>query len=211
MSAVCYDFFMKKDFLAQCLGNLSRARVLRTFVLNEGESFSVRDLAKRSGASAQAAAKEIKALSELGVILKMKGEKNSRGRGGKRAEERWTVNQDFKHARSLASFVRDTSPVQNTNVLTALKGSGKLSLVVVSGFFIGDSTRPADLLIAGEGLDVRRIERAMKALEPDIGRELRYATFSTPEFRYRLTVQDKLIRDTLDYPHRVLLDKVGLI
>src|SRR3989344_4479321 len=43
------------------------------------------------------------------------------------------------------------------------------------------------------------------------GREIRYAVFSTPEFRYRLTIQDRLIRDTLDYPHLVLLDKTRLL
>lgn len=185
--------------------------MLRTFLLNEGEMFSVREIAKRSGASPKAAARELKALVAAGVICRVGGERSARRSGKKASEERWTANQEFAHARSLAAFVRDTSPVQNTNVLTALRGSGRLSLVVISGFFVGDATRPADLLIAGEGLDKRRIERAMKALEPDIGRELRYATFSTPEFRYRMTVQDRLIRDTLDYPHRVLLDKAGLV
>jgi hypothetical protein len=48
-------------------------------------------------------------------------------------------------------------------------------------------------------------------MEAEIGKELRYAYFSTDEFRYRLSMYDKLIRDILDYPHRVLLDKLGIL
>ena len=50
----------------------------------------------------------------------------------------------------------------------------------------------------------------MHALEAELGREIRYAFFTTPDFRYRLGVYDRLLRDVFDYPHRVLLDKIGL-
>ena len=66
-------------------------------------------------------------------------------------------------------------------------------------------------LLAADGLNEGRLERAIRTLEPEFGREIRYAAFSTTEFRYRLTVQDRLIRDTLDYPHLVLLDKTRLL
>jgi hypothetical protein len=50
----------------------------------------------------------------------------------------------------------------------------------------------------------------IKRLEGEFGREIRYALFSTSDFRYRLGVYDRLIRDVFDYPHRLLLDKIGL-
>ena len=76
---------------------------------------------------------------------------------------------------------------------------------------MGDATRPADLIVALDTLNERRLEAAVRGLEPIFGREIRYAAFSTPEFRYRLTVQDRLIRDTLDFPHLVLLDRTRLL
>ena len=42
-----------------------------------------------------------------------------------------------------------------------------------------------------------------------LGRELRYALLSSDDLLYRLTVSDRLIRDVLDYPHRIVLDKLG--
>ena len=125
----------------------------------------------------------------------------------RRFEDVWFVDPQFPHVRALAVFVRDISPLQYDDVLDALKKTGRLSVVVLSGSFVGDTSRPADIVMAGEGLSERRMETAIRSLEGVFGRELRYAAFPIAEFRYRLTVQDKLLRDTLDFPHRVLLDR----
>ena len=47
-------------------------------------------------------------------------------------------------------------------------------------------------------------------MESEIGKELRYAFFDTQEFKYRMSIYDKLVRDILDYPHTVLVDKMGI-
>jgi hypothetical protein len=96
-------------------------------------------------------------------------------------------------------------------IVEALKRTGKLSAVVLSGSFMGDESRPADMLVAADTLNEEKLESAVRGLEPVFGREIRYAVFSTPEFRYRLTVQDKLLRDTFDFPHLVLLDRSGML
>jgi hypothetical protein len=67
-----------------------------------------------------------------------------------------------------------------------------------------------DLLIAGDNLDERALARAVHVIEAELGREVRYASFSTEDFRYRRGVYDRLIRDVLDYPHRVAFDRIGL-
>ena len=129
-------------------------------------------------------------------------------RSARKSEIVWFLDPHFPYLHALSAFVKAVSPVEHAEILETLKRSGKLSAVILSGCFVGDVTRPTDILIAGEQVSERRLEAAMKALEPAFGRELRYAAFSTPEFRYRLTVQDRLIRDTLDFPHVVLLDRI---
>jgi hypothetical protein len=206
---------MTDDFLAKVLGNAARAKVLRAFMFSPAELFTLPTVAKRSGVAAKTAAKEMKALQELGIIKKGKltitlasGKKVT---AKKQKEQTWHFNTDFKHGRALSKFVHEVSPVSHSSIILALKGSGRLAAVILSGSFVGDPTRPADLIIAADGLNEGRLERAIRALEPEFGREIRYAAFSTPEFRYRLTVQDRLIRDTLDFPHLVLLDKTRLL
>lgn len=137
--------------------------------------------------------------------------KEKRAVMGKQKEDGWTLNSDFKYALPLSRFIHETAPVQHKAILIALKKSGRLSTVILSGAFMGDPTRPADLLVAADGINESRLETTIRGFESSLGREIRYATFTTPEFRYRLTIEDKLIRDTLDYPHLILFDKTRML
>jgi hypothetical protein len=54
------------------------------------------------------------------------------------------------------------------------------------------------------------LERIVRSLESEMGKDIRYAVLTAPDFSYRMGMNDKLVRDVLDFPHRVLLDKIGL-
>src|SRR3989344_570890 len=207
---------MTDDFLGIFMGNTSRAKVLRVFFLDQSGVFTAPLAAKRAGVSVHAAQKEIKALEKWGMLKRGRfsitlANGTKRTIGGKQKEEAWSINPSFKHSVPLSKFVHEVSPVHYKSILTGLKGSGRFVAVVLSGSFVGDSSRPADLLVAADGLNEGRLETAVRALERQFGREIRYAAFSGSEFRYRMTIQDRLIRDTLDFPHLVLVDKTKLL
>jgi hypothetical protein len=208
---------LKDDFLPEFLGSKNRARIIRVFVFNPNDVMTLADLVKRSGVAAKPALKEIKSLAKLGMVKQTRSvsitlaNKSKRKVKGSAKVNAWAVNSDFKHMRAISSFIHEVSPVHYDNIVGALKRGGRISAVVLSGAFMGDDSRPADILIASDSINERRLERAVRSLEPAFGREIRYAAFSTPEFRYRITVQDRLIRDTLDFPHVVLLDKTRLL
>ncbi len=165
--------------------------------------------AKHAGITTALIRREIAQLASMGLVKSVAAPRaQTQGKGASGAH--WMFDKDFKYARAVAFFVQETSPAEFKNIEQKLKGSGRFSAIILSGIFMGDLTRPADLLLAADSLNERRLEQALKELEPMFGREIRYATFSTPEFRYRLTVQDRLIRDTLDFPHKVLVNRVGL-
>ncbi|HTR18428.1 MAG TPA: hypothetical protein VMH91_00390 [Candidatus Paceibacterota bacterium] len=205
---------MRGDFLPEFMGgNQARARLLRVFVFDPERSYLLKDAAKRAGISPQVAAREIGVLEKWGVVKKGKlvsvvlGNGTARKVNAKTKVETWSLDPDFKHRRALSAFVHEISPMRYENVVEALRPCGKLATVILSGTFVGDATRPVDILVAADELSERRLENAIKTLEPIFGRELRYAAFSAPELRYRLTIQDRLVRDTLDFPHVVLLDR----
>lgn len=213
---------MSEDFLSAFLGNQARAKVTRVFVFNESSASTLKELSERSAISTQAAAKEIKTLEKIGIIKKIKEAGNKLKKTGKRArgknlaggakrESAWILNPEFKHLRALSSFMHEVSPLHYGNIVAALKNCGRLSAVIVSGCFMGDTTRPVDLIVVVDNVNENRLEHAIKALEPIFGREIRYASFTTAEFSYRLTIQDRLVRDTIDYPHHILLDRANLL
>src|SRR3990172_3344412 len=73
-----------------------------------------------------------------------------------------------------------------------------------------DKDNRIDLLLVGDNLNRRRIEDRIRTIEAEIGQELRYAIFTTPEFLYRLNMYDKLIREILDRPHERLIDTLQI-
>jgi hypothetical protein len=172
-------------------------------------------MAKRAGISQKAAEEQIKYLEKLGLVKQGKPVQLVAGAGKRRLEKQketaWMYDHSHKYAAAVAKFVHEVSPVEYDRVVKVLKRSGKPTAVILSGCFVGDPSRPADLIVAADSLNERLLEQAVKQLEPTMGREIRYAAFSTPEFRYRLTVQDRLLRDTLDFPHLILLDKTRLL
>ena len=83
-------------------------------------------------------------------------------------------------------------------------------MVIVAGVFIQNPDSRVDLLIVGDNLKRGSIDRIVKTMEAEIGKELTFASFETADFHYRLGMYDKLIRDILDYPHQKLLDKLNI-
>lgn len=205
---------LKNEFLSVFIGSPARARILRAFVINENETFTPATAAKRSGVSTTLAARELKILEKLGVIKQTKmilPLATGKSKVRRKPEQVWVLDPAFRYLRPLSTFVKEVTPVRYEHVVSALRRTGKLSTLVLSGSFMGDPTRPADIILAGDSLNQRKLEGAVRSLESAFGRELRYAAFSNPEFRYRLTVQDRLLRDTFDFPHLILMDRAHLL
>jgi hypothetical protein len=207
----------EKDFLGDFLGSPARARLLRMFLSDPERAFLLKDAAKRAEVSIQAAARETRSLEKLGILKKgktfsitLKNGTAKQANGTTKAET-WIANSGLKEFAALSRFVHEVSPMRYERIVEALKRSGKVDAIVLSGNFMGDPSRPADIVVAGDELNAPRLEAAIKTLESAFGREIRYACFTMPELRYRLTVQDRLIRDTLDFPHLVLLDRSQLL
>ena len=188
------------EILARIFGSPARLKTIRLFVFNQEASFSLLDVAKRLKLSKEVARRELTELVASGLLRKK----------GERASLRYQANPRFAYLTELDTFIRETTNVRPKNIISALRRAGTIQLVVLSGFFTNILESQIDMLIVGDRLDERMIAHAVHALEAELGREIRYASFATADFRYRFGVYDRLLRDIFDYPHRRLIDKLGL-
>ncbi len=186
--------------LSKIFGTSARLKVLRLFLFNPDASFAMDQVALRSRISPSIARKEV------GDLLSSQLLRKKSVKGG----TRYQINSRFPHLESLDRFIRETTAVHPQKVVTTLKRAGSLRLVALSGLFTGIVEPQVDMLIVGDNLNERMLAQAVRGLEAELGREIRYASFSTPDFRYRLGVYDRLLRDVFDYPHRLLIDKIGV-
>ncbi|MBI3572485.1 hypothetical protein HY091_03075 [Candidatus Kaiserbacteria bacterium] len=185
--------------LTRIFGSSARLRLLRLFLLNQATPLTLAEAALRAKLSRSATLSALADLTAAGLLRKRRGK-----------PLRYQINPRFEHLAALDVFIRQTSNLQNADVVRIVRKAGSLRLVVLSGFFTGALDPQIDLLVVGEHLNDRALASAVATLEAEIGREIRYAAFSTADFRYRMGVYDRLLRDVFDYPHRLLLAKIAL-
>ncbi len=169
-------------------------------MLNQEASFSVADITLRTKLAGEILRHELLELTAAGFLRKK----------GARAAARYQANPKFEYREALDTFIRETMNVRSSSIIELLRKAGTFRLIALSGHFTGVLEPQVDLLVVGDNLDERALASAVHSLEADLGREIRYASFSTVDFRYRLGVYDRLLRDVFDYPHRLLIDKIGL-
>jgi len=204
------------EILGKLFGSPARVKVIRLFVFNPRVVYELEDVAARTKVPGWLVRDEVKLLRAAGLIKAKTFYKDvAETRGKKKVVLRKKVKgivleEKFQYLQALSSFLINASPVQETDVLKRLAGVGKLKFVVVAGVFLKDFDSRVDILIVADSLKRRVLERAIKRIESEIGREIRYAVFSSSDFKYRLSVYDRLIRDVLDYPHHAVVDRFGI-
>lgn len=178
------------EILGKIIGNPARIKIMRLFLLNKDQSFSSKEIAKRSRVNNNIVRKEVAILASVKFI--------------KRKSKDWVYNSGFKYAGEFERLLIASDSLNKDAILNNLKKAGKVKLVLISGIFIKNKDSRVDILVVGDKLKKSKLEEEMRKLEAEIGTELTYAVFETKEFSYRLNMYDKLIRDILDFPHEVI-------
>lgn len=188
------------DPIAKLFGSAARAKLLRLFLFNEDEAFTAAAAAARAKVAKDAARRETASLTKIGVL------KKKAGKGG----TSYSANPKFVAYDGLRTFLRTSSGVDDATIASSVKKAGSVRLLALSGLFTNVPESKVDILIVGDHLDERSLSIVMRGLEAELGREIRYASFTTEDFRYRVGVYDRLVRDVLEYPHRMVLDRIGM-
>jgi hypothetical protein len=187
-------------------------KLMRLFLFNPRTAHPLKEISERIQHSTTIARRELINLEKMGLIKKRR-QSVQRKKGKKvvsRKEMVWLLNDQFPFITQLEVILVNTASLLHNEVLKKLSRVGKLKLVIISGVFTRNHESRVDLLIVGDNLKKRAIQNVIKNIESEVGKELRYATFETTDFNYRISVYDKLIRDILDYPHERLLDKLAV-
>ena len=189
------------DPLQKLFGSAARIKLLRLFLFNPKQIYTVPDAAQRARVPERTARKELAIFSSTGLTRRSP---TRRGSG-----LRYGLNGEFGYVSVLQNLLLN-APERAKDIFERVRPSGVIKLIVVSGIFVGDWEGRLDVLIVGDRIKDKRLRARMRKLESEIGRELRYAQLLTDDFLYRLNMNDKLVRDIMDYPHKIMLDKLNI-
>lgn len=201
------------EVLEKLFGSPAKVKIMRLFIFNPIDNFDINQIIERSKVTPGAARKEITNLEKTGLLKKRSFFKDFIIGRKKKIERRrvhgWSLNETFEYLEPLRNLLAHVGEARNKEIIRKLSRVGRLKLVIISGFFIQNWDSRVDLLVVGDNLKKGTLDNIIKTIESEVGKEIRYTSFETPDFQYRLGVYDKLIRDILDFQHETILDKIN--
>ncbi len=189
------------DTLEKIFGGAARVKLMRLFMFNSSLYFETADIADRSKLDIARARRELNFLAKVSLVRK-----STRG-----SKVVWYLNDKFPYLDEFRRLLLETSLKNTQPIIKKLSKIGKLKFVVFSGIFKEVQDGRIDILIVAEGSKKGLADSTMSAIEAEIGKEIRFALLDTNDFKYRLGIGDRLVRDVLDYPHEVVLDRLGVL
>jgi hypothetical protein len=204
---------MSIEILEKLFGSSARVKVMKLFLFNPEELLEKSEIIKKTKSSSTSIKKELKDLCDMGLLKKrifIKSTQTKSGKTNKKKVQGFVLNTSFKYINNLKNLLLNNEPFNHSEIIKKLNKVGKIKLIVVSGLFIQDEDSRLDIFMVGDDLKERAVKTVISKMEAEIGKELRYSFFTTNDFKYRYSVCDRLVRDVFDYPHQVVVDRIGL-
>ena len=200
------------EILDKIFGSAAKVRMMRLFILNSDKQFSVDEVISRTMTGEKEVQIELALLKKIDLIRRrtVSRKENPESIRSKKIQV-WGLNPKFIYFDELKSFLVNANLIKNSELIKRMSRVGKIKLIVLAGVFLNqlDESR-LDLFVVGDEIRRSSLENIVKSLESELGKEVKYAFFATADFVYRMNMYDKLVRDLLDYPHQIVLDRIGI-
>jgi hypothetical protein len=197
--------------LGKIFGSNSRVKIMRLFLFNDTQSFTLDDIISRSMVKKENVRKEISMLEKIGFLRKKTVSKKITKNGKQKKPKKksaWFFNKKFELGDALRQLLIESELIKEKETIKRFKNGGNIKLLILSGLFLRDPNRQLDILIVGNKLKKDFLTKEIKKIESEIGKELSYAFFETEEFYYRMNMYDKLIRDVVENENHILINKI---
>lgn len=216
---------MSDQILEKLFDSPVKVRLLKFFLRNHEGEFQAREVIKRLRLKPQVAGSHIRKFIDIGFLserniacppkLQRRGA-DSKFRGSKKRSAKISkkrllfANPKFDFFPELKNLVLKSSPASKEKLLENIKNLGRIKFALISGVFINNENSRADLLLVCDNIKENRLKAYLKNLEAEVGREVEYVVFTTEEFNYRKDMFDKFLRDILEGPREILVNKLRL-
>jgi DNA-binding MarR family transcriptional regulator len=207
------------DVLEKLFDSPVRARLLKLFLMNPDVQFSVADASRQLQLRSSQVTAEVRRLGELGLIrstwarvtvLPIGRAKKRHSRPEARRVKVCFANKEYPFFSELRALCLKSAPHAKGPLAAKIKRVGSIKLAVLAGVFIDSPTSRVDMLLVGDGFRKARLKSLVQWLEAKVGKELNYVAMSYTEFKYRMDMYDRFVRDILEFPHETVINKLGV-
>lgn len=179
---------------------------MQLFYSNPNRSFYVREITRKIDEQINSVRRELSNLLSIGIIKS----DNTNNR------LYYEVNQEFEYYAPLQQIfggemeVSADVTVADASDKDQLKSLGNVELAVLTGHFTRDQSAGVDVVLVGN-LNQTQLNKYIADLEKQEGKELRYVTLTTKDFKYRQQINDRFTVLLAEAKTQVLVDKHNLL
>lgn len=204
--------------IEELFGSPARAKLLKLFLMSPESKFSSVDACRQAKLRPAQFLAEARRLLKLGVLKShaMRVIIEPPTAGGKLASPKsvrtvmFFANKEFPLFDELRRLMLKSAPHAKGQIVSRIRRLGAVKLAILAGVFIDNPTSRADLLIVGDSIRKSKMKSFIEWLEAEIGKELSYVAMSSTEFKYRIEMYDRFVRDILEFPHETVINKIGI-
>ena len=202
--------------LEKLFGSHARVKLLKLFYLNPEMVFPPKEVARRAHITPTVARRELRSLEHIGLIrnvtaiIELPLEKGTK-KAKKKSISGYKIDASFQLLYELRELVLTVAPVSKKDLTQKLRRVGKVKFALLAGIFLKESDSRVDMLVVGDNLKKGQLDWTLRMIESEVGKELDYVILDTADFKYRTGMNDKFMRDVFDYPHEIIIDKIGFV
>ena len=182
--------------LDQILGSRTRAKILRLVLTNPEKSYFVREIVRKVREHLNSVRRELTLLTEIGVITAT----------GEHVKRYYQVNSSYPLYPELKALIFKAEVLEEQRLLGDIQESGRLMLLLLTGYFVGRDDVPTDVLIVGS-VNRQRLQRLMTTFQEHFDRELHYTVLTRQEYQYRHSLTDRFLYAILNGPKIIVVDR----
>lgn len=204
------------DKMQILFGSKTRVRLLKLFLANPDEAYYVRELTRVVGAQINAIRRELSNLVDLG-ILQINEQKNIEKdlddlksgkvfRKGIRGVERkyYQLNKKFVLYNELRNLFAKMKGLSREAFVQNIQDLGSITLLLLSGLFIQDSSAEVDVLVVGD-ISPEGMQDIINQYNESVSRDINYTLLTNDEFRYRQEVVDRFLYNILQNTNNIIV------
>lgn len=185
-----------RSTLDQLIGSRTRTKVLRLLLTNPAKSYFVREISRKVHEHVNSVRRELQLLQAVDIV-------SVSGNGQKRYYRANTASGIFPELKAL---LFKAEVLEERALLAAIEDSGRIFLLVLTGFFVGQEGATTDILIIGS-VNRLKLERLMRTFQERFDREIHYTVMTKQEFEYRHSLTDRFLYAILSGPIITVIDK----
>ncbi|MFO0705010.1 MAG: winged helix-turn-helix domain-containing protein [Candidatus Andersenbacteria bacterium] len=185
--------------LSKLFGSKTRVKVLTLLLTDPDKSYFVREITRRLSDTINSVRRELSILEKIGLVESI--DKNRR--------RYYMIRKSCPFFPELRALILKVGVTPEQRLIKQVESVGNIRLAVLTGVFTKHPSPRTDLLVVGNSVDKKRLERLISSLEDDISEEINYTCMSEDEFEYRQNMTDRFLKDIFDHEHLIVVNELS--